>query len=232
MKQLSEELETAYTTGNEIVHNHDADFLRGEQLLILAAEVGHADAAALLATIYFDDFCSSGTFRMGGPAWWGKRQDYPLGLTYLNLAVALNHGMSRLTMAHFLLHGKEELGLEVDFHKGMELLDQLDRENFLPALLYKYDMVSQRVIPVEDVLKVATQDSIDQSILALLERASGLGDAKTSFQLAQFYFGCNDRIDGYLPEATIDIEKGMHYLHLSLTQGHLNDAFFCLISIK
>ena len=289
-------VKNAYEEGKKIETDHGVNFLRVERLLTFSADAGNADAAFLLSQIYFDDFSTGAEIRMGGPGWWGKKQDYALGLKYLNLAIELRSQEARFSMIAFLFEGRSELNILANVDEAMRQLEQLVNEDYLKAILAKIEILTNDRYEAQvettnlaeneftqfmdsgeaeengetlDKIKIfsdngsagatevlikvytdgsekigitADQERVDfysnrlneikfsngKIILSLHEKAAVLGDAESSYKLALLHFGNTDKIKGCV--APIDIEKGIRFLHLSVTQGNV-DAGLLLAAI-
>lgn len=285
--------DSIYEQGKALVEDPLGSFIQGEALLREAANAGHPEAAFALAEIYFDSFADESTFRMGGPAWWGKKQDYQQGLKFLLLAAAGGHSIARAHYIYFLIEGKEELGILPNREQGIIYLDQLIKQDDLNAVLSKLDMLSHAqssqatktsVVDIEfdnhqknlsqqkeldpseiisqfdsfarrgaseaivSLVKLYTDGDEDfgikpdtklasfynelasnlentksAQVLELLEKASELGHAASSQQLAEMYLNGENYLFDDVKVAP-DVDKALAFFQKSVSQGSIKAA--------
>ncbi len=182
----------AFEIGNVKVTTDDPrgiNFSKGEKLLQLAAKAGNADAAYLLAKIYCDEFAGEHTFRMGGPAWWGKKQDYRLAKEYLNMAIALDSQDARFEMVAMLFRGQEELGVKPDMESALHLLNELVDEGYIKAILAKIELLSSSPMQEDTTDLESMLEEVDDYAdkLRIIEDLGEKGNVKALKRLIQLY---------------------------------------------
>jgi TPR repeat protein len=189
-----------YREGEAIVNDRNSDFSEGESLLLQAAHEGQGDAAYLLARIYTDDFANERSIRMGGPGWWGKKQNYRLALQYLMHAIKAGHQGAKLRYISYLLKGKDELKIQPEPKRALEYIEQLIKQDYLPAILLKLEMLSEyggyKIVTkqpdVENEVEqfIEEQEKYDTDIVFALEKLKDFaerGSVKATTLLIEIY---------------------------------------------